>query len=102
MMATACVNMPEATPNGQGNRHRHHRPNEPGMLHSAYGGMVRFERIEERLYTLHDELSLFLVRLTEEHITSGCGAILSHKRQSLLLYGGSARGSSREGYDSIA
>src|SRR5262245_1396364 len=102
MMATACVRLPEAQPSGQGNRHRHHRPDKPGALHSAYDGIVRFELIAERLYTLHDELSLFLVLLTEEHITSGFGAILPHKRQSLLLYGCSALGSSREGHDGTA
>src|SRR5262245_52987424 len=63
---------------------------------------MRFEILEERLYTLHDELSLFLVLLTEEHITSGFGAILPHKRQSLLLYGRSALGSSREGHAGTA
>ena len=49
MLSTACVIMPEAKPSGQGNRRRNHRPDEPGALHSAYGGIVRFELIEERL-----------------------------------------------------
>lgn len=85
MMSTACESMPDTQPGGQGSCGSDKRPDELGVLRAVHGIELRSEIVEERLYTLHDELSLFLVLWTEENTTCGIGVPLPYKRKSLPL-----------------
>ena len=55
------------------------------MLRSAQGVILRSEIVEERMYTLCNELFLFLVLLIEEHTTCGVSVPLPYKGKSLPL-----------------
>jgi hypothetical protein len=99
VMSTACESMPETQPSGQDNHRSNKRPEELGMLCVIHGVELRADLVKEHLYTLHDKPSLFLILLTKEDITCGCGVPLLYKRKSLSLYVSSALGSSLERHD---
>src|SRR5438067_755835 len=79
VIATGNESIRDTKPGGQGNHHRHKRPEQLGMLGAVDGVELRADLVEEYLYTLLDEPSLLLILVTKEDITCGFGVPLLYE-----------------------